>query len=142
MNLMPIYLDDNAKIEVNTALKYLQVTFLKHPSSAGFKKIKVMALNYALEQGLTMWLCDMRQVAYLHNDDQYWLVREIFAALHTKVKHEIAYVVNIDCLELRTTFRIHDIVESTPELHKLLKLEIFFETEIAQQWLLDPVKLL
>ena len=84
----------------------------------------------------------MQQVVYLDNGDQYWLVREIFEALNTASKHEIAYVVNTNSLDLRTTFRIHDIVRSTPEMHKLIKVEIFFEAEIARQWLFDPVKLL
>jgi hypothetical protein len=142
MNLTQIYLDENAKIEVDTTLNYLQVTFLNQPCSINFKKIKALALKYALDHKLTLWLCDMQEVLYLSYNDQTWLVREVFEALNTNFKHEIAYVVNTQSLELRTTFRLHDLVKNSPELNKLLKVEIFFETEIAQQWLLDPVKLL
>lgn len=140
MNLIQIYQDDISLIKVDNKAKYLEACWHKQPASANFRQTKALALDYALKHNLTLWLCDMRQIIYLNMEDQNWLVREIFAAFNTHTKHEIAYVINTTTLELATTFLIHELVKNYPELQSTVKVEIFFEIEIARQWLFDTAK--
>jgi len=137
MELTSILSNEYVLVEANPENKYIQVTWLGQPKSDDFRETHKKALNYVLEHNITMWLCDMRGMVYLEIADQNWLVREIFGLLAPHLKHELAYVVSTAGLELMTSFRIHEMVTTDPELHKQLSVEIFFQKQIAQQWLFE-----
>jgi len=138
MELTSIILNEYVHVEANTENKYIQVTWLKQPSSKDFRETHKNALDFALNNNLLLWLCDMREMVYLEIADQNWLVREIFYSFDPAYNHGFAYVVSTAGLESMTSFRIHDLVTNDPDLHKQLKIEIFFQKQIAQQWLFDP----
>ncbi|WP_026462784.1 hypothetical protein [Adhaeribacter aquaticus] len=140
MDLFIIFSNEDAKIETNMDLEFIQVVWLKHPKSESFKEIILKAHSFANQYGLTNWLCDMRQLLFLDIADQNWLVNEIFTSFNPAQQHELAYVISELGLELMTTIRIHNLVKVNTELSKYLKVEIFFEPEIALKWLFDITK--
>jgi len=140
MELTEIYANEDAQIAVDEINKYIQVTWLQHPSSESFRHIQLLALHHTIEKQLILWLCDMCKIVYLEVEDQNWLIREIFSAFDSERQHEFAYVVGTEGMELFTSFRIHDLIENDPHLSKIINTEIFFEKEIARQWLLDQAK--
>ena len=140
MELTEIYANADAKIALDEVNRYIQVTWLKHPSSESFRHIQLLALSSVIEKQLVLWLCNMCKIVYLEVEDQNWLVRKVFSAFDPDKQHEFAYVVGTEGTELFTTFHIHDLVENDPQLSKILHIEIFFDEDIARQWLLDQTK--
>lgn len=100
MLLTVIFADQDAIVEIDEVNNYLQLTWLQHPSSESFRHIVTIASQYAANQQLTLWLCDMRKLSYLLMSDQNWLVREIYATLDPKKQYECAYLVSKEGLEL------------------------------------------
>jgi len=141
MELTSILLNEYAFVETNIENKYIQVTWLTQPKSEGFRETHQNALQYALQHDLTMWLCDMREMLYLEIADQNWLVRQIFSSFDPNYSHGVAFVVSTAGLELMTSLRIHEMVKEDPELQKLVKVEIFFQKQMAQQWLSEMKEL-
>jgi hypothetical protein len=135
-----IYANNDAQIAVDEPNKYLQVSWLQHPSSESFRNIITYALNYAQVHRITLWLCDMRQIIYLELKDQHWLIQEVFPTFSPTEKHEFAYVVSTKGLEIYTSFHIHELVLRNGNLRQKIQIEIFFEKDIARQWLLDRKK--
>jgi len=137
MELTSILLNEYASVETNLENKYIQVTWLTQPKSEAFRETHKKALQNALQHELIVWLCDMREMLYLEVADQNWLVREIFTSFDPSFNHGVAFVVSTAGLELMTSLRILEMVKNSPELHKQLKVEIFFQKSIAQQWLFE-----
>ncbi|MDQ3290231.1 MAG: hypothetical protein M3Q05_02960 [Bacteroidota bacterium] len=88
---------------------------------------------------LNKWLCNMQEIEFLEISDQNWLVQEVFASLSPTFKHEFAYVISPVVLEVMTTYHIHDVVNSNPDIQNKLLIEIFFDVDAAQQWLFSSV---
>jgi len=137
MKLTSIHSNEYAQVQVDEENKFIQVTWLKQPPSEVFRQVQTKALQHALEQELTIWLCDMQGMAYLEMADQNWLVRDIFPSFDPRLHHLFAYVINTAGLELMSSLRIHDLVQNNPQLHQRLQVEIFLQKELAQQWLTD-----
>jgi len=140
INLLLIYANEDVQLEVDEKNTCLQLTWLQHPSSDSFRHIITCASNYALAHQINSWMCDMRKIAYLEVSDQNWLVREIFSAFDPKRQHEYAYVVSTEGHELYSSYHIHNLVQEDASLKENIHVEIFFEKEIAQMWLLDQAK--
>jgi len=137
MELVEIYSNKDAQIKVNNPQCYLQITWLQHPTSTSFRQTLLFASNYALANQVCSWMCDMREIIYLEVTDQNWLVREIFPAFDPMSHHLYAYVVGTTGQEVFCSYHIHTLVAEKENLNRKIKIEIFFEKSIAQQWLLD-----
>jgi hypothetical protein len=135
-----IYANNDAQIAVDEPNMYLQITWLQHPSSESFRQIITYALNYTNAHDISSWLCDMRQIVYLELKEQHWLIYEVFPAFDSTEKHGFAYVVSTTGVELYTSFHIHDMVLKDGDLRQKMQIEIFFEKDVARQWLLDKKK--
>ena len=140
MNLKLVFTHDSATIEADHALNYIQLIWLKHPTSEEFREVITIAHKYASENTLTKWLCNMQEIHSLDNADQQWLVREIFTAFDPNHKHDYAYVISAMVSEVLATYHIHDLVQADPVLRDRITIEIFLQIENAQQWLFSKVK--
>ena len=141
MELTTIFSKKYVLVEANIQDKYIQITWLAQPKSEDFRETKKGALDFVLKHDLTRWLCDMREMVYLEIADQNWLVREIFSSLNPKHTHVLAYLVSTAGLESMTSFRIHELVTNDPKLDKQLSVEIFFQKQMALQWLFEAQKI-
>ncbi|TXK36954.1 hypothetical protein FVR03_16380 [Pontibacter qinzhouensis] len=103
-----------------------------------FSEVQTKAFKYALAYELTIWVCDMRGMAYLEVADQNWLIRDIFTAFDPRFQQLFAYIINSTGLELMSSLRIEDLVQHDPQLHQRLQVGIFLNKESAQQWLTLP----
>jgi len=141
MELITILSKKYVFVEANIQDRYIQITWLEQPKSDDFRETKTSALNFVLKHDITRWLCDMRGMVYLEIADQNWLVREIFSSFNPQHSHVLAYLISTAGLESMTSFRIHELVTNDPELNKQLSVEIFFQKQIALQWLFETQKI-
>jgi len=140
MKLTQIYNNKDAQIWVNNPYCYLQINWLQHPTSTSFRQTLIFALNYALAYQVSCWMCDMREIIYLELTDQNWLVREVFPAFDPMSHHVYAFLVGTKGEELCCSYHINELVEERKDLNEKINIEIFFEKNLAQQWLLDQGK--
>ncbi|KAA5547958.1 hypothetical protein [Adhaeribacter rhizoryzae] len=129
-----IYETDFVKIEENRDFKYIQINWLKQPSSVLFREETQKLVDYALIHDFNKSLFDVRKRDYLEVSDQNWLVRDIFPLFHNR-HIKIAYLVNSVGLEIMDTFRIHDSVFNNPALKHNVHIEIFLDLADALEWL-------
>jgi hypothetical protein len=134
--LTTLYQTEFVTIEVNTALSFIQISWLQQPSSDLFRKETTLLTDYALSNNYSNALFDIRNRNYLDMADQNWLVGEIFPRL--KGRHiRLAYLVSTAGLEIMDIFRVHDRVVNNPDLEKNLEIDIFLDKEDALKWLLE-----
>ncbi|MGV3588550.1 MAG: hypothetical protein ACO1OF_16210 [Adhaeribacter sp.] len=130
-----IYETDFVKIEENRDFNYIQISWLKQPTSALFREETKKLVDYALLNNISKSLFDVRKRDYLEVSDQNWLMRDIFPLFYDR-HVKIAYLVNSVGLEIMDTFRIHDSVFNNPELKYSVHIEIFLDLPDALEWLL------
>ena len=133
MKLIEIYANEDVQIKVNNLQCYLQINWLQHPTSTSFRQTLNYALNYALAHQVSCWLCDMREIVYLELTDQNWLVRNLFPAFDPMSHHVYAFLVDTKGEELCCSYHIQELVAESKDLNEKIKIEIFFEKNLAQQ---------
>lgn len=139
LNMVPVttyYQTDFVSIEYNQELSYIQITWLKQPDSALFRRETTRVADFALGNDYKFALFDVRKRDYLDISDQNWLVREVFPLFKGR-NMRLAYLVSIAGLEIMDTFHIHDRVVNNPELKWHFEIDIFLDKEDALKWLLQ-----
>lgn len=116
---------------------FLQLTWHQQPTAQLFRETYLTLLQNTLDQNLTYWICDMRNMYFLEVGEQNWLVQDIFGALNKALTYKLAYVVSSEGLELMTSYRIIEMVKSNPALEATIKIETFFELPSAKRWLFN-----
>jgi hypothetical protein len=130
------YRSDFVIIEYNQELSYIEITWLKQPDSALFRRETKRLTKFVLSHNYKFALIDVRKRDYLDISDQNWLVREIFPMLKGH-NVRLAYLVSTVGLEIMDTFHIHDKVINNPELKRHIEIDIFLDKEDALKWLLQ-----
>ncbi len=139
MNLQTIFCNNQVLIQVDQERSYLELEWLTHPSSPIFREVILRAHHYALQQRLTKWLCNIQQAEYLEAADQFWLVKNIFTVFNPRLQHDYAYLIRNLVPEVVTAYNILDLVEQDIDLSSRLKVAVFTDIDLAQQWLFTPV---
>lgn len=137
IHLAPIHVDEDVVIYVDEQNRLIQVNWLRHTGSEGFRNNITLACTYAVQHHLDSWLCNMQHMQYLEVGDQNWLVRKVFPEFKGKFKLHFAYVVTHNGLETMATFRIHELVKQSQELSTHIDIDIFVNMNQARNWLLN-----
>jgi len=133
-NLQVLMQYEAITVEVHKELNFLKATWHKQPTSDVFRKYILEITDYALENGITIALFDVRQRGYMEFGDQNWSMKEIFPRLQGKVK-KLAYLINLKNLQHMDTIRLKESIANSPLLTKEFQIELFLEHEEALKWL-------
>lgn len=135
MELQTIFLDPKAQILANPAQKYIELEWFAHPGSTAFRDVISRAQDYAQQHHLTRWLCNLEEAEFLEEEDQKWLVQEVFAAFNPQLYHSYAYLIRPVVPEVVTTYRINDLVQQDEQLNARITVSIFLDVDLAKRWL-------
>ncbi|MFT2008684.1 hypothetical protein ACMA1I_08415 [Pontibacter sp. 13R65] len=135
MKLTLIYSNENARIEASPEDKYIQVTWLEHTSGTPLKDVLLTALQYALSEGIFLWLYDMRKINYTTVADQAWTLKEFFPAFDAQLQYRLACVARPENVEMLPDALIQEAIDHDPVLYKNIKMKILLDMELAKYWL-------
>ncbi|HEY4651295.1 MAG TPA: hypothetical protein VIG72_07760 [Pontibacter sp.] len=130
-----VFQTEDARIELDTARKYILVEWLRHPDSEGFRKNFAKALELAIAQGCLYWLSDSRAMHYLELGDQNWIIREITPILQHIPLVKFARLTTLQSLSMMDVPRVYDKLEQLPEWRQKAALEVFTNKADAVSWL-------
>lgn len=135
MGLVKIYTDECAKVEVNPAHKLIQVTWLQHTSGTPAREVLGVALEFALREGFSNWLHDMRKIDYIDLAGQSWTASEFFAAFDHKLHHRLAWVASPKNIDMIPDALIQEAIRQNPVLAETVEMRVFLDMETAEYWL-------
>jgi hypothetical protein len=131
-----VFKDEVLKIEINTALPLLQLTWQQHPTSEQYRRGYRQAMYLALEYRIKWWLTDARQVTYLPLADQHWMYAKMRPWLKGGKLLKFAIVIQAETWLMTDLKPVYNYLESTAEPRKEFNLEFFLDLEAARFWLL------
>lgn len=135
MELTPVFQNEYARLAVSPANKLMQLTWLQHASGEPFRQVLQVAQQLTHNQGLCLWLNDMRKLNYVTMADQLWTVKEFMPAFDLRFHYRTACVVTLQNVDLVPDTLLQDTLERNPAMKRNMELGVFLDMEEAMSWL-------
>jgi hypothetical protein len=135
MRLNEVYSNAYAKVEANPEKELVQLTWLKQTSGAPLRQVLEKTLQYAIKEGIRLWLFDLRMLSYTTMPDQNWSVTKFFPAFDQRKRHRLACVVPPDRVDLLPDNLIQEAIQANFFLREHFDLHLFTDKETAELWL-------
>jgi len=125
---------NTAAININQELSLLTIHWQPQADKADFRKTYQLAVDLAGRFGLTRWLNDSRNLAYLNIQEQNWIYREIVPQMQRSSLQKLARIVIDEPLAILISGNIVDKICNSPNPDCRLQCEIFTNYEHALYW--------
>ncbi|SIT84400.1 hypothetical protein [Pontibacter indicus] len=135
MTLSKVFSDEYVVVEANPEKELIKLTWSQHTSGLPLRAALEEALQYAIHNGISRWLFDMRKLCYTTIADQSWTTHTFFPAFDQWKRHKLACLVPSDRLELLPENLIQEAIQNDFHLRDHFELELFTEIETAELWL-------
>ncbi len=138
LQLTTLLRNEHVAIEFDDNLKYIQLTWLKHPESDIFRSMFNTAVAYCIEYNSELWYSDARAIHYLEFADQKWVLTNIAPQLPLTKVRKFARLSSLESISLMDINHMYDAVEEKGVVNGT-KCEIFTDKNEALHWLFSEV---
>ncbi|NEM98489.1 hypothetical protein [Pontibacter burrus] len=137
LQLIPVFESSYIRIELEAALKFIRVLWLRHPSSDEFREGFSKAADLTIAHHCHYWLSDSRAIHYLQLADQNWLIRLVTQLLPQVKLRRFARLNTLESLAMMDVPRTLNELEKLPDWQQHTLTKVFTEEDDALAWLFN-----
>ncbi|MDQ4140151.1 MAG: hypothetical protein M3142_06465 [Bacteroidota bacterium] len=134
LQLEQVYVSDYMNVATDKQKSYIEIAWLKQPSSEIYRKEVKWVTNLVAQEKITRALYDSRGRSYIEIGDQNWFIQEIIPTFSGN-NLRLAFCLNPITLSTMDFYRVEDAISADADLKKRIQFETFLTREEAHSWL-------